>query len=854
VLGSVGGAPGIEAMGVRRRIEGMFCQWAELVLKYRWGVVAGCLVLVALLATGLPDLRVEASFESYLPRDNAKRKVYEDFRRQFGSGERIVVLLQPRSLYDVEFLSELRVLHEALESELPHLDEVTSLVNARHLVGTSDTLISEDLLYPLPQNAADLAQLRSRIQSNPLYRNVLVSADETAVAILVQFDGREESSAKPLAAVLAGFDDLAWDASQPERGEMLDTEQSSRVVLALERTLDQHAPASTELFVAGTPLLAHRLTQAFTADIVLFVGASLACTAVLLFALFRNVWAVVHPLCVVGLSLVGTLGWMGWFGIPVTAVTEILPSLLVAVGVGDAVHVIAMFYKRRENDDDVGSSVTWAMGHSGLAVLLTSVTTAASMAAFQAAALQPIRDLGRAAPVGVGLALLFSTTLLPALLSITPMGVRSPGNASNRDTAWVDRILQWFGRIGMGYPKRIILGTAFLWLLASVGMTSLRFSQDDLRWFPPDEPIRIATEALNHRMHGAEPFELIVEVEPGSDLREPELLQAIAEIQRRARGLEIGELRVAQSLSLVDALEETHRALGDDPNAPLELPATRGAISQELLLFESAAPNDLEDLADSNLRTTRVAMVVPFVDALHYPRFGRAVRDVAQNVLRERGLQDRLTVTPTGLLMLGGETFELLFVSMARSYGIAFVVISLLMLVLVGDFRLGLLSMLPNLTPIAVILGAMGWFDSPLDISSMLVGGILIGVVVDDTIHFAHNFARYRTESGCAQDAIRSTLATTGRAMLVTSILLSAGFFAFTGATLSNIVMFGVLCGVGVVLAFLADVLMFPALIMLAAPCSPGCACRQTTSSNEAQRPSEAAALPDPSGAVRSGP
>jgi hypothetical protein len=256
------------------------------------------------------------------------------------------------------------------------------------------------------------------------------------------------------------------------------------------------------------------------------------------------------------------------------------------------------------------------------------------------------------------------------------------------------------------------------------------------------------------------------------------------------------------------------------------LPNSRAAISQEMLLFESAAPDDLARLVNSEWTKTRIAITVPFVDALHYPRFAAAVSEMADDVLEQNGLAGSLEFQPTGLLMVAGETFQLLFVSMARSYAIAFGLVIALMWVLIGNRRIGLISAIPNLVPIALVLGTMGWLGAPLDISSMLVGGILIGVVVDDTIHFAHNFARYRRETGCSYQAIRETLVTTGRAMLVTSTILSIGFFSFMGASLQNISDFGLYCGAGVIVAFLADVVLLPALISKVAPCRPGCACR----------------------------
>ena len=837
-------------MTLRGDIERGFERWSDFVLGWRCTAVASSLLLAGLLGVGLQWLEIETSFDSYLPNDNSAQQLYQRFRQEFGAGERVVVLLRPVQLYDADFLEELTALHDALENELPYLDKITSLVNARHLVGTVDTLISEDLLDEIPSSPAGRERFRRRVRANPLYRNYIIAADESATSIVLELDGAiGVSSPMSLPVSLSGqgldhraelfegfeeeekAEDEGTGSEDFPRGEMLSTEQSRHLVRALDKIIAEHTPSSAEIFVAGTPLLAHRLGEMLTRDIALFVCLSLGFTAILLFLLFRSFWATFHPLLVVGLSVVGTLGWMGWVGLPMTAVSEILPSLLVAVGVGDAVHIQAMFYRQRESGHGVRESIRWAMGHSGFAVVLTSATTAASMAAFQTAELQPIIDFGIAAPVGVGLALLFSTTLLPVLLSITSMEPTSSLNWSwsrsrpdhDSKARWIDATLLGLGRIGTRRPKSVLTVASILAIIALVGAASLRFSQDDLRWLPEDDSIRIATEALNHSMHGAEPFELLIELAPGFDVQEPAVLEAISEIERRVGQLRVGELTVGQSLSLVDVVEETHRALGADSAAPLRLPASREAVSQELLLFESAAPEDLARLVDSEMRTTRVVMTVPFVDALYYPRFSRAVMAVALEVLADRGLRDQVSIKPTGQLVVAGETFDLLFVSMTRSYAIAFVVMAVLVLVLIGQIRLGILSMLPNLMPILLVLGLMGWIDAPLDVSSMLVGGILIGVVVDDTIHFAHNYARYRSQMKCSLRAVDETLATTGRAMLVTSIVLSIGFFSFMGASLSNVADFGLLCGIGVILAFLADVVMLPALVALAAPCDVDC-------------------------------
>lgn len=820
-------------MTARDRVDAAFGWLSYSVLRRPIATVVLTLIGVGLLATGLPSLRIETSFDSYLPIDNPAQRLYDEFRSEFGSGERAVILLRPRELFDREFLEELTELHDALEADLPYLDDLTSLVNARHLIGGERTLASEGLLDDPIREASDLDRLRDRLDSNPLHENAIVSRDRSATAILIEFDGSLVDSADSTGekAALGGFETLEdSEIALPAPGAMLTTDQAEHLVEVLDRVLAAKAPASAEAFVAGTPLLAHRLGEMLTRDIFTFVAISAGLTALLLAALFRNFWATVYPLLVVGLSVVGTLGWMGLRGIPMTAVTEVLPSLLVTVGVGDAVHIQSMFYRAREFGADVPDAIRWATRHSGLAVLLTSLTTGVSMAAFQSAELQPIIDLGRAAPVGIFLALVLSTTLLPALMSLTPMEPAPGRAAGDPHSQRLDRLLLGLGGIGTRHPAMIVVGSVLILSVSIVGASRLRFSQDDLRWLPEDDSIRVATEELNRVMDGAEPMELYATAKEGLDLREPKVIAALRELEMRVSRVEVGEVRVAQSLSLVDVLEETHRALTvGSSDVPEPLPKTRPGISQELLLFESAAPDDLARLVDTAWSRTRIAVTVPFVDALYYPRFATRVAAIAEDVVEGAGLADSLVIRPTGILMVAGETFELLFISMARSYGIAFGVVVVLMLLLIGNRRVGLISAVPNLVPIVLVLGAMGWLGAPLDISSMLVGGILIGVVVDDTIHFAHHFARYREETGCSYRAIRETLVTAGRAMLVTSTVLSIGFFSFMGASLQNISDFGLYCGGGVILAFLADVVLLPALISKAAPCSPGCTCRHDT-------------------------
>jgi len=217
----------------------------------------------------------------------------------------------------------------------------------------------------------------------------------------------------------------------------------------------------------------------------------------------------------------------------------------------------------------------------------------------------------------------------------------------------------------------------------------------------------------------------------------------------------------------------------------------------------------MEDFTASQFSKARLMVKVPFVDAVAYTKFLESINHHLQINYPD------VKITVTGMSALMFRTVVNAIASMAASYIYALIVITILMILLIGHLRIGLLSMVPNLAPIIVTLGIMGWLQIPMNLFTMLVGNIAIGLAVDDTIHFMHNFRRYFEESKNAKIAVMETLHTTGRAMLVTSCVLSIGFFIFMFATMNNLIHFGFLTGLAIIMALLADYFIAPALMVV---------------------------------------
>lgn len=789
---------------MRARIERGFAAWGHWAYRHRWWVIAAVVAVTAAFGTQLPRLTIDTSTEGFLHENDPIRVTYEAFRRRFGRDELILLAIEPPKIFDLEFLEKLRRLHEDIEREVPRLEEVTSLINARETRGEGDALIVGELLEEWPETPEDLAGLERRVRANPLYENLLVSADGGLTTITIKTDAY--SAVGDDADALAGFGDV--EAGGPaERRPFITGPENHVIVQAVKRIVDRYQAPDFKIYMTGSPTLTDHLTEAMQRDTAVFTLLSIAAISIFLTILFRRPAAVVLALVVVGCSVVCTFAIMAMAETPLTLPTEILPSFLLAVGVGNAVHILAIFFQRRREGDDEEAAIAAAFGHSALAVLMACLTTAGGLFSFIAADMAPIADLGVFGPVGVMMALAFTIILLPALIAVVPL--RGGTGPTARGPQLSQRLLIRTGVFATRHAGAVLIVVAVVLVVSLAGALQIRFSHDPIRWFPDDDYFRVSSEVLNQRLNGVMPLEIVVATGKQNGLHDPDLLRRLQAVGRYAETLSVDGITAGKTVSLVDIIKEIHQALNENQAAYYTLPADRRLVAQELLLFENSGTDDLEDFVDTQFSTGRITARLVWVDGIRYPAFLSRLEEGMRGIL-----DGRAEYTVTGLIAVVGKTIGATVYSMATSYVIAFLVITPLMIILVGELGVGLLSMLPTLTPIVMTLGAMGWLDIPLDAFTLLVGSIAIGLAVDNTIHFMHNFRRYIAVSGDVSDAVAATLGSTGQAMLYTAMVLSTGFYLYLFSSMDNLFYFGLLTGTTIMMALIACVVMAPALMV----------------------------------------
>lgn len=803
----------------RKDTEQYFSRWGEFCFDHPRWLIGGTVFMLAFFSSYLPNMRTNLSSESYLRQDDPARLTFKRFQHEWGRDDRIVLVVESdQDILNESMLRKLRDFHSTLEN-FPQVTKVESLINARLTLGEGDELIVRDLFEQWPETPDDLAQLKTLIYSRSLYRDNFIADNGRSTILVVTPDAFKAELTGANTAVSEeefDFEDAFEEEALPEssvaahdNSDLLPDEELFALIDKIIAFSEAQSKDGVQIRLSGPSYLTHQLTVILLRDMSLYAGLGMLVTASLLMLVFRRWIMVVLPVAVAMLAVHLSFALMCFFDMVITSVTQILPSLLLAVGVGNSVHIFSVFFQALDRGQPKREALAYAMGHSGLAVVLTGLTTAGGLASFVTADMKAVADIGIVAPMGIFSALLFSLVLLPALISVTKFkeqGIRSDENSP------LQKFLGYCAYLSTQHTRKVIAAWALLICLSLWLASGLGPSHNPLLWFPPEHDIRDTMEEVNEQYKGSTYLEIVIDSGKPNGLHEPKLLHAIDRAIQEARTIEVNGVVAGPTISLLNVNKELHQALNSNQPAFYQIPDSRELIAQELLLFENSGSDDLQDLTDSHFQKLRITAKLPFVDSLYYQPYLDVIQKHFDDIIGEQA-----EVVLTGTTPIFATTMGYIISDTVRAYLLAFAVIAPLMMILVGSVRVGLISMIPNLAPIIITLALMQVMGYPLDMFSTLIGSIALGLAVDDTIHFMHNYQRYHAQLGNAEKAVQETLRTTGKALMVTTLVLVGGFMVNAAGFMVNIQQFGILTATCISLAFLADVLLAPALVTLLA-------------------------------------
>ncbi len=747
------------------------------------------LALLAAAVAGLLHLRADFSVRAFFSADTPERWAYDAYVERWGNDDRVALIVASTS--DGTLLTPARLdALGALESDLeasPVISEVSSLLGSTWIRGEDGLLHIETVAESRPGSSLADGALEDGALKDWA---TLLRADTSLVPGLLS----EDAATTGLAVQFAGSTSTV-EAVVPQ-------------VKELREILARHAGrAEIDLGLAGIPAVRADFFTLIFRDQAVFAPLIIIICTIGLTVIFRSLHGVIAPVIGAWLPTLLTFGLMGATDEPLGIVNQTYISLLPTIAVADSIHLVSRYHEElrargtgRPDRRTREQAVVAAVKRVGAACMLTSLTTAIGMLSLGMAQMPILRTFGLYAAAGIGSAFFVVVLIVPLSLLWSRAG---PPDTSSDFAAKGDRLLLACADLAIRRPRAVLAAT-LLFMVTAVGL-GLRVQVDNhlTGLLDPAHSTSVANRKADAALGGILSLELDLAGEPGA-LRHPAVLGAMDRLARDVSDFE--EVRAV--VGLAEPIRRLSAALGG-PDAVPEDPA---AIGQLLLLLEGQ-DSGLERLVTEDYSRGRVSIRVVDVGA-------NAFATLAERLLERTDAAFEgapVAVTPTGTPFVAYAGVNNVTTDLARSLGTAFVVITAVILVLLRDVRLALICLVPNALPLLAgwgMMGALGW---SLDPTAGMVFTIALGIAVDDTIHLMVRWREERAEGHAHEDAIRRAVRFTGRAVGITSLLLTAGFAINVLGSFPDMRLVGVLGATVICAAFVADVLVLPALLAFAA-------------------------------------
>jgi len=752
-------------------------RYAEFILRHKWLVIVLTLLSIAGLGAGARHLTFTNDYRVFFGEENPQLVAFENLQDTYAKNDNVMFILVPDDgkVFTRATLSAVAWLTERAW-ETPYSTRVESLTNYQHTSAVEDDLIVEDLGYQVDTlDAQALGRIRGIALNEPVLINRLVSkqAHVTGVNITIELPGIDPIAENPEVVEFVRELRGEFRASFPE----IDVKLTGIVMM------NQAFPEASQ----------YDMQTLFPLMLLLFV--------IVLYFWVKEFSGTITTFIIIVFSIVGAMGAAGWLGIALTPPSFAAIMIIPTMAIADSVHVLMNYLQMRRRGETRSEAMVDSIRINFQPVFLTSLTTAIGFLSMNFSDAPPFHDLGNIVAMGVVIAFVLSVTFLPALMLLLP-GREQPGETAS------SQLMQRFAEFVILRRKRLLLGMGFgsLLLIACVPLNEL--NDDFVKYFSEKIEFRRDADFASENLSGLYLVDYSLESGEEGGISEPDFLQDIENFANWYRE----QPEVIHVNVISDTFKRLNKSMhGDDPHW-YRLPAERELAAQYLLLYEMSLPYGLDLTNQINIDKSATRMTVMLYNMT--TRKVLALERRAQQWLRDNAPVSMHNdgASPTIMFSNIGERN---IKSMLLGTTIALILISLILIFALRSFKIGLLSLVPNLIPAALAFGAWGLVVGQIGLALSVVTGMTLGIVVDDTVHFLSKYLRARREKGLdAADAVRYAFNTVGLALVVTSIVLVAGFavLTFSAFVLNSNMAF--MTAVTIVFAIVADFLLLPPLLM----------------------------------------
>lgn len=755
---------------------------ARFILRNRAALLVVLALATAFMAWQASQVRMSYDGNRLIPENDPDLKIYQDFQKTFGiDGNVMVVGVQTDRLFELEFFNEWVKVTEKVKG-LPLTANAISIANIPQLEKNQEARKFDfrPIVPELPQNQDDLDQIEASLRNNKLYGGILLNPETNTTLMAVTFDA-----------------------------EVLNTEDRIEAVQSVTRIMDAFAVQNdVQVHFSGLPYVRTIFSTKVANELKLFSVLAVLVTGIVLFLFFRSFYAVFFPILVVVIGATWAMGLIHLLGYKITILSGLIPALIVVIGVPNCVYLLNKYHDEYRKHSNKVKALSRIVERIGIATLITNATTAIGFGVFALTDSVILKEFGIVVATSIMLVFVASIILIPAVFAYLP----SPEHQQLRhlDNKRVSGIVSALVYVVSGYRNAIYGVVVVMALLAGVGalrLQALSFIVDDL----PHED-KVYTDLLFFEKHftGVMPFEILIDTgrkggaQSAAQLAKADAVQAI--FSERPE--------FAQPLSVVQLVKGANQAYFGGDTSFFRLPNSqeRNFVLPYLLRTRGdGSSKALNALTDSARQVIRISLNMADVGTVEMRRIFDEVKPEVTKVME--GTNNKVQYTGTSLIFLKGNTY--LINSLVSSLGLAFVLISLIMATMFKSWKIIVISIVPNLFPLIVTAGVMGYLGVPLKPSTVLIFSIAFGIAVDDSIHF---LTKYRQEllrhNWDIPKTVIEALRETGPSMIYTSIILFFGFIIFGASSFGGTVALGLMTSGTLLVAMLSNLLLLPALIL----------------------------------------
>ena len=751
---------------------------ASIILRYRilFFVLIG--LLTGLFGYYAIESKTDNSIEVWLKRNDPKLDYYYDFIDKFGDDEFLIIAMDGDDLFTGKKIKLINDIATRLES----VKGVRSVISLASVY--KDKLSAPYFKEVLKRNKARsvLDVFEEKILDDPMYVNNIISSDGETTAII--------------ATVAKG--------SPEARKELV---KETREILSAVETEN----SMKKFFLAGPSIVNTELDRMSQNDMKTFTPVMFAVALVILVVLFKNISGVLIPAITIGINIMWTVGLFVIFGNKMNMVSGMLIPLVFIISLATTVHILNRFYLEVALSGDKRESILKTLRHICVPCFLTCVTTSIGFLSLVVSDVTPVKTTGIFMAAGIMMSFFVCITLVPGMLSLFPermsrpfMNIKKDRSSSNKEFQGIYGFIGKFVRnntIYVFFISLVFVGVAIY------GVTKIDAESSIFESFPESSEITRSTEHIEQELMGLIPMDIVVDAGNTGSVFQPDVLMKMEKLQDYLKGIP----EVTKSVSVVDYVKYLNKLLNkDNPDSPV---VTKDKAIDYVKLASLHGDSIVAGLYTEDYSEGRISVRMKNVGSSRYKSI---VNDIERFIKENFPLSVSCAIT--GIVPLLMDMQGYLIESQIKTFTLAFILIFICIALLLKSTRIGMMSMIPNLVPIAITLGVMGYVGINLDVATIMIASVAIGISVDDTIHFLYRFKEEFKKDGDHYLAIQRTLSGVGRALIFTTVVATCGFLVFCLSSFKAIQYFGLLTGITMVSALVADLFILPSCILLFKP------------------------------------